>query len=523
MAVLLGPRRLVACSALVASLAVALVAPATPSRADDGTQRVQAAQAALQDSSAAVQAAGAVLARTSALLPAARTAVDQAQGELVGARARAQAAQEQVQRGRLALGGATNDVDRASAAVDHSRATLGQLARRSYELGPLQDVRSLTDSGPGQVLARVGMLQQVFRGTDDMLRQLCEDRYALAGRRGRLTAAQAELDGLSADATRREDHAQAVAARAQQAQDHVANLVAEQGRALVQAEAARSADAAEYQQAQVASARLKAQIRAAATAARRRAEAARVLAAARARAAARAAAEARALAEARAAAASRAAAKARAATEARAAAQARAYANVRAGAAARALADARAQADAQASAAATAAANTAANAAANAAAEAGARAAAQASQSAATTVVHQVGRFLWPASGPLTSTFGWRMHPIFHVMRFHAGIDIGASYGAPVSAAADGVVTSAGDASGYGTLVVISHGTRGGQDLSTAYAHMSQLLVSVGQHVGRGQQVGAVGNEGNSTGPHLHFEVRLDGSPVDPLGYVSQP
>jgi len=515
--VLLGPLRLVACSALVASLAVALVAPATPSRADDGTKRVQAAQAALEDSSAAVQAAGAVLARTSALLPAARTAVDQAHGELVGARARAQAAQEQVQRGRLALGGATSNVDRASAAVDHSRATLGQLARRSYELGPLQDVRSLTDSGPGQVLARVGMLQQVFRGTDDMLRQLSEDRYALAGRRGRLTAAQAELDGLSADASRREDHAQAVAARAQQAQDHVANLVAEQGRALVQAEAARSADAAEYQVAQVASARLKAQIRAAAAAARRRAEAARVLAAARARAAARAAAEARALAEARAAAASRAAA------EARAAAQARAYANVRAGVAARALANARAQADAWASAAATAAANTAANAAANAAAEARARAAAQASQSAATTVVHQVGRFLWPASGPLTSTFGWRMHPIFHVMRFHAGIDIGASYGAPVSAAADGVVTSAGDASGYGTLVVISHGTRGGQDLSTAYAHMSQLLVSVGQHVGRGQQVGAVGNEGNSTGPHLHFEVRLDGSPVDPLGYVSQP
>jgi len=468
MLVLLGPRRLVACSALVASLAVAVVAPATPSRADDGTKRVQAAQAALEDSSAAVQAAGAVLARTSALLPAARTAVDQAQGELVGARARAQAAQEQVQRGRLALGGATSDVHRASAAVDHSRATLGQLARRSYELGPLQDVRSLTDSGPGQVLARVGMLQQVFRGTDDMLRRLSEDRYALAGRRGRLTAAQAELDGLSADATRREDHAQAVAARAQQAQDHVANLVAEQGRALVQAEAARSADAAEYQVAQVASARLKAQIRAAAAAARRRAEAARVLAVTRARAAARAAAEARALAEARAAAASRAAAEARAA-------------------------------------------------------EARARAAAQASQSAATTVVHQVGRFLWPASGPLTSTFGWRMHPIFRVMRFHAGIDIGASYGAPVSAAADGVVTSAGDASGYGTLVVISHGTRGGQDLSTAYAHMSQLLVSVGQHVGRGQQVGAVGNEGNSTGPHLHFEVRLDGSPVDPLGYVSQP
>ncbi|MCU1692731.1 MAG: Peptidase, partial [Frankiales bacterium] len=131
--------------------------------------------------------------------------------------------------------------------------------------------------------------------------------------------------------------------------------------------------------------------------------------------------------------------------------------------------------------------------------------------------------WVWPADGPLTSHFGWRRHPIFGDMRFHAGIDIGAAYGSPTHAADDGVVTYAGPASGYGTLVLISHGTRGGRDVTTGYAHQSALLVGVGDHVARGQQVGRVGNEGNSTGPHLHFEVRLDGDPVDPLDYVSPP
>jgi murein DD-endopeptidase MepM/ murein hydrolase activator NlpD len=132
-------------------------------------------------------------------------------------------------------------------------------------------------------------------------------------------------------------------------------------------------------------------------------------------------------------------------------------------------------------------------------------------------------RFLWPTDGQFTSPFGWRMHPIFHEMRFHAGIDIGAPIGTPVWAADAGTVIYAGYASGYGTLVLVSHGTVNGQDLTTGYAHMSELDVSVGQSVGRGQQVGRVGNEGNSTGPHLHFEVRLDGNPVDPLGWVSIP
>ncbi|MEO6203858.1 MAG: M23 family metallopeptidase, partial [Mycobacteriales bacterium] len=103
------------------------------------------------------------------------------------------------------------------------------------------------------------------------------------------------------------------------------------------------------------------------------------------------------------------------------------------------------------------------------------------------------------------------------------GIDIGAGHGSAVSAAQSGTVVYAGRANGYGTLVLISHGTRGGKDLATGYAHMSSLLVSEGDTVTRGQTVGRVGNEGNSTGPHLHFEVRLNGDPVDPLDYVSAP
>ena len=130
----------------------------------------------------------------------------------------------------------------------------------------------------------------------------------------------------------------------------------------------------------------------------------------------------------------------------------------------------------------------------------------------------------WPCYGcPLTSRFGWRTHPIFGDQRLHAGIDMGAGIGTTVHAADGGTVTYAGVASGYGTLVVISHGVVGGRDLSTAYAHMSRLTVSEGQGVSRGQKVGEVGNEGNSTGPHLHFEVRRNGDPVDPLDYVDPP
>lgn len=119
------------------------------------------------------------------------------------------------------------------------------------------------------------------------------------------------------------------------------------------------------------------------------------------------------------------------------------------------------------------------------------------------------GTFSWPVNGPVVSGFGWRWG------RMHEGVDIAVGTGVPIGAAADGTVIVAGWTGGYGNLVVVSHGT-----LSTAYGHMSQINVSVGQHVSRGQTLGAVGCTGHCFGPHVHFEVRVNGSAVNPIPYM---
>lgn len=124
------------------------------------------------------------------------------------------------------------------------------------------------------------------------------------------------------------------------------------------------------------------------------------------------------------------------------------------------------------------------------------------------------GRFMKPANGPITSGFGYRFHPILKRSRLHAGVDIGAGYGATIRAAASGLVIYAGYRGGYGNAVIIDHGS----GLSTLYGHCSRLFVSSGQTVKQGQSIGAVGSTGLSTGPHLHFEVRKNGTPVNPMG-----
>ncbi len=127
------------------------------------------------------------------------------------------------------------------------------------------------------------------------------------------------------------------------------------------------------------------------------------------------------------------------------------------------------------------------------------------------TVQHVSGAgLIWPVNAPITSPFGLRWG------RMHEGIDLGAAYGSPIAAAAAGVVIYAGWEGGYGNLVVIDHG--GG--LATAYGHQSRIAVSVGQSVSQGETIGYVGSTGHSTGPHLHFEVRVNGQAVDPLGYL---
>jgi murein DD-endopeptidase MepM/ murein hydrolase activator NlpD len=125
-----------------------------------------------------------------------------------------------------------------------------------------------------------------------------------------------------------------------------------------------------------------------------------------------------------------------------------------------------------------------------------------------------VGGLIMPANGPVTSYFGNRYHPILHFTRFHAGLDIGASWGSPIVAAADGQVVGAGWAGGYGREVQIAHG--GG--IVSLYGHMSEIVAQPGSFVRAGQVIGYVGSSGLSTGPHLHFEVREGGTPVNPLG-----
>ncbi len=126
------------------------------------------------------------------------------------------------------------------------------------------------------------------------------------------------------------------------------------------------------------------------------------------------------------------------------------------------------------------------------------------------------GSLSWPVGGPVTSPFGWRIHPILGYRKFHTGIDIGVGYGTPIHAADGGAVIYATWMGGYGNVIIVDHG----DGLSTLYAHQSSLAVGTGARVTRGQTIGYVGSTGFSTGPHLHFEVRVNGNPVDPMGYL---
>ncbi len=126
------------------------------------------------------------------------------------------------------------------------------------------------------------------------------------------------------------------------------------------------------------------------------------------------------------------------------------------------------------------------------------------------------GGFMWPCSGPITSPFGWRIHPVFGTSKFHSGIDIGVDYGTPILATNAGTVVYSGWLGGYGYCVMVDHG--GG--IVSLYGHNQSLAVSEGQYVNRGALLSYAGSTGYSTGPHLHFEIRVHGEVVDPIGYL---
>ncbi len=125
---------------------------------------------------------------------------------------------------------------------------------------------------------------------------------------------------------------------------------------------------------------------------------------------------------------------------------------------------------------------------------------------------------IWPVKGWVTSDFGYRRSPFTLANDFHSGLDIAVQWGTPIVAPADGVVTFSGRKGGFGNTVIIDHGF----GVSTHYGHTSSLLVQEGMKIKRGEKIALVGNTGHSTGPHLHYEIHVDGVPVDPMKYILQ-
>lgn len=128
--------------------------------------------------------------------------------------------------------------------------------------------------------------------------------------------------------------------------------------------------------------------------------------------------------------------------------------------------------------------------------------------------------FLKPISGRITSPFGWRTHPIFNSRTFHSGVDIAGPNKGRIIASNSGKVIYSGWYGGYGKVVILDHGIVNGKPTSTLYAHMSSIRVGQGQFVNKGEVVGYEGTTGYSTGPHVHFEVRINGKPNNPLNYI---
>jgi len=132
------------------------------------------------------------------------------------------------------------------------------------------------------------------------------------------------------------------------------------------------------------------------------------------------------------------------------------------------------------------------------------------------SIIPGTGQMMYPVVAPITSPFGYRTHPILGYEKFHSGMDFGADYGTIIYAADSGNVVFAGWYGGYGNTVIIEHGN----EISSLYAHTAEVYVAEGQAIQKGQPVAAVGSTGFSTGPHLHFEVRINGEPVDPAQYL---
>lgn len=492
----LWARRLVGAGA-AASLLVGLLAPVAHGEAlgdlreavNANQQNQSAARQDISESQLNVSAATQRLLDSQNQLTAAQAALSDLQTELGLARAEDARLADELAAARAELEQAKRRVAQATAEVEAQLALIGHAARESFQ--QQTDLRGLGivfgSESPAELSQRLQWNTTIFdtqaaekTRLDAALVELEEARKAQA-------ALERQVADEKADAERGVARVAALEARATAQRSTVQGLVQRNQEARSAAEGDLQADEASFRQLQSDESRLQGQIEAEIARIRAEEEAARVRAAeeaARQRAAAEEAARQRAAAE--------------AAGRQRAAAEARARENA-----------ARASAEREAS-----------KASASRGSDARPAAPVNVARPPAGPSVSAYG-FTRPVAAPYGSAFGLRFHPILKYWRAHNGVDMGAPTGTPVYAAADGVVMQSGPNGGFGNFVLLGHGNQiGGKYVTTGYAHNSRIVVRAGQQVSRGQLIAYVGSTGLSTAPHLHFELRLNGSPVNPTLYV---
>lgn len=406
---------------LIVVAGVVLVAAPAVASPDDDKARVDrelaAASEDLTTANAKAQKAATDYAAAVGALPAAESAAAEAAGQVVAAEAAARRAQREVDAARAEQAKADAVLAAATTEVEKARGGVAQFVTATYKGGGVALIDSLVTAGsPNELAVRIGYLDKVAESRNDAVEVLVDARGVAREQRGVAGLASHRAQQAADGAARALERSRQAAAAAAAATERVKGLITQREAAVAVANQERGAVLAKYKELQEESARVAAELRAAA-----------------------------------------------------------------------------------------------------------ARKPSPAGPSAGGAALPAVssGAFLtMPVRGRKTSNFGRRFHPLFHYWRLHNGMDIGAGMGTPIVAAADGEVVRAGYSGGSGNYTCVYHGRRGSDAVSTCYAHQSQILVRSGQQVRRGQLIGRVGSTGNSTGPHLHFEVRLDGNPVDPAKWL---
>ncbi|GAA2016937.1 M23 family metallopeptidase [Pseudokineococcus marinus] len=473
---------MLAASALALTTSLLAVPAAAAPEASQPEERKAAVDAALstlqQDlvgTSEELQGAYAEYAAVQQQLPGARSAADAARSERSRARAEADELAQRLASSTAAQEAAAEAVAGTEEAMAEHRTSVGRIAASSYRGNGMPEMLALAmgSASTDDLASRSAALAGLSTTQSAVLADLSSEQAVRTSARARLEAVTEQVADLEAEAERQLVRAQAAEAAAEARQREVEDLVARQDRAVAVIEARQAEEEERLDALQAESDALGAQLRAIAEEERRVAaeqEAAREAE----RQAAREAEE-------------------RAAREAEERA-------------------AQEQAAQQASQGSSGSSTGSRAAAAPAAAPAPPSAVSRGSSS------DRGGRLLRP-EGRLSSPFGMRMHPIRGYLRMHNGQDFAAGCGTPVRAAEDGTVVSAGYNGSYGNIVVVSHGLMDGRSVATAYAHLQGFAVRSGS-VSRGQVIGYEGTTGGSTGCHLHFEVRVDGAPTDPMAWL---